>query len=355
MRGHLTRRSFLTTLAVITPMALGAGCGFRERITAALRDAPQEESAVVEDTSEVALFILPGSSTEQIANQLREAGVIRSALAFRLRARQSGLDGSFQAGQHVLRRNMTVDQAIQALQKAVPQERSLTLIEGWRREEIADHLQEQSAFDASEFLALTAGTDFERDFLAERPDSASLEGYLFPDTYRVHLDTTTSQFISNLLDQFARKIRGPVEEGFAANGLTVHQAVTLAAIIEREAQVPDERPVIASVFYNRLRIGMHLGADPTIQYALGYQESEGRWWKKALTYDDLKVESPYNTYVNLGLPPGPICNPGLASLQAAAAPAQSDYYFFVATGDGSHVFSRTLEEHNANVRKYQPS
>ena len=114
-----------------------------------------------------------------------------------------------------------------------------------------------------------------------------------------------------------------------------------------------ERPLIASVFYNRLNVNMHLGADPTVQYALGYQESEGRWWKKALTFDDLKVASPYNTYVNLGLPPGPICNPGLASLQAVAAPAQSDFYFFVATGDGSHVFSRTFEEHNANIRKYQ--
>ena len=355
MRNYLTRRSILTTLAVIAPMALGAGCGFRERITAALRDAPVEEPAVPEDTSEVVLFILPGSTTEQIADQLREAGVIRSALAFRLRARQSGLDGSFQAGQHVLRRNMTTDQAIQALQKAVSQERSLTLIEGWRREEMAAYLEAQSAFTASEFLGLTTGTGFERDFLADKPESATLEGYLFPNTYRIHVDTTANQFVASLLDQFARQIRGAVGEGFTANGLSIHQAVTLAAIIEREAQVPAERPLIASVFYNRLAINMHLGADPTVQYALGYQESENRWWKKALTYDDLKVDSPYNTYVNLGLPPGPICNPGLASLQAVAAPAQSDYYFFVATGDGSHVFSRTFEEHNANIRKYRPS
>ena len=301
------------------------------------------------------LTIPPGSTTDQIADQLREAGVIRSALAFRLRARQSGLDGSFQAGQHVLRRNMSVDEAIEALQKAEVQDRVLTLIEGWRREEIAVYLETQNALSASEFLTLTAGAGFERDFLKERPDTASLEGYLFPDTYRIENETTTTEFIEGLLNQFSRKIGGGVSDGFQVNGLNIHQAVTLAAIVEREAQAPAERPMIASVFYNRLNVNMHLGADPTVQYALGYQESEGRWWKKALTYEDLRVASPYNTYANVGLPPGPICNPGLASLQAVAAPAQSDFYFFVAKGDGSHVFSRTLEEHNANVRKYQPS
>ena len=175
------------------------------------------------------------------------------------------------------------------------------------------------------------------------------------DTYRIEPETTTEEFVDRLLDQFASKIGGAVREGFQANGLDVHQAVSLAAIVEREAQVTAERPLIASVFYNRLRIGMRLQADPTVQYALGYQDSEGRWWKKALTYDDLRVESAYNTYANAGLPPGPICNPGLASLQAVSAPATTDYYYFVAVGDGSHVFSRTLEEHNANVRKYRSS
>jgi UPF0755 protein len=261
----------------------------------------------------------------------------------------------FQAGQHVLQRNMTVDEAIQALQKAETHERILTLIEGWRREEMAAYLQTQDALDPSEFLALTSSADIAHEILATRPAGATLEGYLFPDSYRIEPETTTKQFVESLLNQFARKIAGAVGEGFQTNGLTVHQAVTLAAIIEREAQVPAERPTIASVFYNRLRINMHLGADPTVQYALGYQESEERWWKKALTYDDLEVASPYNTYVNLGLPPGPICNPGLASLQAVAAPATTEFYFFVATGDGSHVFSRTFEEHNANVRKYRPS
>ena len=349
MRNHHSRRALIHLLAITALSPIAASCDIGERVADSLLGSAEE------DDSEVVLNIPPGSTTDQIADQLREAGVIRSALAFRLRARQSGLDGSFQAGQHVLRRNMSVDEAIEALQKAEVQDRVLTLIEGWRREEIAAYLETQNALSASEFLTLTAGAGFEREFLTERPDTASLEGYLFPDTYRIENETTTTEFIEGLLNQFSRKIGGGVSDGFQVNGLNIHQAVTLAAIVEREAQAPAERPMIASVFYNRLNVNMHLGADPTVQYALGYQESEGRWWKKALTFEDLRVASPYNTYANVGLPPGPICNPGLASLQAVAAPAQSDFYFFVAKGDGSHVFSRTLEEHNANVRKYQPS
>ena len=349
MSKYHTRRTLLRAVLATASLQIAAGCGFLNRTSESATE-PQREVG-----GEVVLTIPPGSTTEQIAELLREAGVIRSTLAFRLRARQSGVDGSFQAGQHVLRRNMTVDEAIQALQQAEVQDTVLTLIEGWRREEMAAYLQGQNALNASEFLTLTASGRFERSFLADRPDSASLEGYLFPDTYRIERETTTREFIESLLDQFARKIGGAVSEGFQANGLNVHQAVTLAAIIEREAQVAAERPVIASVFYNRLRIGMPLQADPTVQYAHGYQDSEGRWWKKTVTYDDLRVESPYNTYANAGLPPGPICNPGLAALQAVAAPATTDYYYFVAVGDGSHVFSRTLDEHNANVRKYQSS
>ena len=349
MGNYVTRRIVLRTLLAAAPISLAAGCGFGDRIADAVA-GPESE-----DNTEVVLEIPLGSTTEQIANQLRDAGVIRSALAFRMRARQSGLDGSFQAGQHVLRRNMSVDEAIQALQKAEVRDRALTLIEGWRREEIAAYLQTQRLLNASEFLALTLSANFERDFLADLPATSTLEGFLFPDTYRIENETTTTQFIESLLDQFSRKIDGGVDNGFQANGLSTYQAVTLAAIVEREAQVAAERPVIASVFYNRLRIGMPLQADPTVQYALGYQESEGRWWKRALTYDDLRVASPFNTYANAGLPPGPICNPGLASLQAVSAPATTDYYYFVAVGDGSHVFSRTLDEHNANVRKYQSS
>lgn len=138
--------------------------------------------------------------------------------------------------------------------------------------------------------------------------------------------------------------------------MSVYQAVTLASIVEREAVIPDERPLIASVFLNRLRKGMYLNADPTVQYALGYQKQGHTWWKRPLLLEDLDVDSPYNTYRHPGLPPGPICNPGLDSLKAVANPAHTDYYYFVANdvaGDGSHVFAKTLEEHQANIKKYR--
>ena len=346
----VARRTVLRGLAAAAGAGLAAGCGLLDATLGGAEDGSADAGG------EVALTIAPGSTTSQIAEQLREAGVIRSALAFRLRARQQGVDGAFQAGDYVLRRDMKVDDVIQALQRAYAAEQSLTLIEGWRREEIAAYLQARGTFDGNQFLALTAGggQEFARDFLAERPPGASLEGYLFPDTYRVLPETTTGDFIGRLLDQFGRQVAGPVGQGLRASGLTLHEAVTLAAIIEREAMVAAERPTIAGVFFNRLRVNMPLGACASIQYALGYQEAEGRWWKRLLSYDDLEVDSPYNTYRLVGLPPGPICNPGLGSLQAVAAPAATDFYYFVATGDGSHVFSRTLEEHNANVRKYQP-
>ena len=139
--------------------------------------------------------------------------------------------------------------------------------------------------------------------------------------------------------------------------LTLEQVVTLASIVEREAQKPSERPIIASVFLNRLKAGIPLQADPTVQYAVANGSAASvqqyTYWKKELTVDDLKLDSPYNTYVNAGLPPGPIANPGLASIQAVVRPATTDYLFFVAKGDGSHVFAETLEEHLRNVEKYR--
>ena len=355
-RGQGTRRAMLAALGAAALASTAAGCGIGKDLADSVLGGSGEDTTAPADGGEVTLTILPGSTTEQIANQLRDAGVIRSALAFRLRARQQGLDSALQAGEHVLRRDMSVDEALAALQRAYTPEQSLTLIEGWRREEMAAYFQAKGMLDAHEFLTLTSegSNAFTHDFLAERPAGASLEGYLFPDTYRVLPDTTTRGFVQRLLDQFGKQVSGGVREGIRSSGLSLHEAVTLAAIIEREAQVAAERPLIAGVFFNRLRVNMPLGACTTIQYALGYQEAEGRWWKQILSYADLEVASPYNTYRLVGLPPGPICNPGLGSLQAVAAPEATDYYYFVATGDGSHAFSRTLDEHNANVRKYQP-
>jgi UPF0755 protein len=202
-----------------------------------------------------------------------------------------------------------------------------------------------------------SGGDFDHDFLADRPEGVtSLEGFLFPDTYEFPSDATARDVIARMLDTFGQRFTPELREQARAQGLTVYQAVTLASIVEREAVLPEERPIIASVFLNRLRAGMHLNADPTVQYALGYQGEGHGWWKRPLLLEDLEVDSPYNTYRHVGLPPGPICNPGLAALEAVVNPADTRYLYFVANdvaGDGSHVFAETLEEHNANIAKYR--
>jgi len=182
------------------------------------------------------------------------------------------------------------------------------------------------------------------------PAGASAEGFLAPGPYILSRAIPADQLVSALLEGFSARLTPELENGFAAQGLTVYQAVTLASIIQREAVAPGEMPMIASVFYNRLAIDMPLQADPTVQYALGYNLPQGTWWTNPLSGEDLLFDSPYNTYVYGGLPPGPISNPGIEALQAVAAPAQSNYYYFQARCDGSglHNFAETLEQHWQN-------
>jgi UPF0755 protein len=185
----------------------------------------------------------------------------------------------------------------------------------------------------------------------EIPPDASLEGYLFPDSYRFPRQITVDKFIQTLLENFRIKVDSEMLTGFQNLGLTLHQAVTLASLVQREAIVEDEMPLIASVFLNRLSAGMRLDSDPTVQYALGYDSDRKTWWKIPLSTDDLKIISPYNTYLLTGFPAGPISNPGLSALKAIASPAQTSNYYFRATCDGSgrHNFSQTYEEHQQNA------
>ena len=194
-------------------------------------------------------------------------------------------------------------------------------------------------------------------FLADRPAGSptDLEGFLFPDTYQFPKDSEATRVVSIMLQNWDRRVSADLREKAAARGLTLYEVVTLASIVEREAVVDGERPTIAGVYLNRLAREMRLEADPTVQYALGRDATTGRWWTP-LTIDQVQnTDSPYNTYRVGGLPPGPICNPGLASIRAVANPEQTDYLYFVANkraGDGSHIFALTFDEHLANVRQY---
>ncbi len=294
----------------------------------------------------------PGESVSQIARNLQAAGLVRDGDLFRLYVRYYDLDVKINAGVFALRPNMNIPQIAQALQRGMAEEVQITIPEGKRLEEVAELLEQQLGISADEFTRLARRTNYNYPFLKDLPADASLEGFLFPDTYRLPTNPTALDVLLKMLDNYGQRV-APLMEQADLQGRTPYQALTIASIVEREAVLPAERPLIASVYLNRLKIGMALQADPTTQYALGYQPDQQTWWKRGLTLEDLRYADPagYNTYVNPALPPGPIASPGLSSIQAVLAPAQTEYLYFVANcnQDGGHQFSLTFEEHQSKL------
>lgn len=308
---------------------------------------------VSNDPTPQRFVVEPGMSVADIGRRLAAQGLIRDSELFRIYMRLNGLDAGVKAGAFTLRPNMSIEQIALALQRSQANEVQVTIPEGLRREEIAELLQTQIGVSADEFKRLTArASDYSYPFLQGLPGDATLEGYLFPDTYRLPENPTAQDVVLRMLDNFEAKA-GTLLANAAQQNKTSRDIVTMASIVEREAVIASERPMIASVYWNRLGIGQPLQADPTTQFALGYQPDQQTWWKKGLTLDDLKYEDPagYNTYVNPALPPGPIASPGLSALQAALLPAQTNFFYFVAAcnGDGTHQFSITFEEHRAKL------
>jgi UPF0755 protein len=257
---------------------------------------------------------------------------------------------------------MSMPQIAEKLQQPQIEEIVVTVPEGMRAEEVADLLNVRSITDGEAFLSMVRGGSASARALGEYsfvPDGlASLEGYLFPDTYRLPAQATPADLIRRMLDNFGQRVTSDVLAPATAAGRGLGQVVTMASIVEREARLADERPIIASVYWNRVSGacsaetgGAYLQADPTVQYAAG---RPGEWWWKPPSVEAYQqIQSPYNTYLRPGLPPGPIASPGLSAIRAAAEPAQTSYCFFLAMGDGSHVFASTLAEHQANIARYQ--
>jgi UPF0755 protein len=298
---------------------------------------------------EMVFVVTPGESVVSISERLQSANLIKDATTFRDYLIWTGLDTSVQAGTYRLSAGQTGVEIAQALQNPAPADAVLVVLPGWRMEEIAAALATSGLDIASaDFLAAASVPGAIPDFL---PAGATAEGCLYPDRYILPRSTTAAQLVSVLLSDFSVHLTTDLREGFSRHNLTIYEAVTLASIIEREAVVEEEMPPIASVFYNRLAIGMKLESDPTVQYSLGYNTLQGTWWTNPLSWSDLKFDSPFNTYVYGGLPPAPISNPGLTALQAVAFPAQTPYYFFRARCDGSgrHNFAETFEQHQQNA------
>ena len=307
--------------------------------------------------------IVPGEPARFVAQRLFAEGFIHDPDLFNLYLRVTGLERRVEAGNFILDETMTIPQIAEALQTALFEEIPVTIPEGFRAEEIAERLAENNVMESDRFLAavraprsLSIFDDY--DFLSDLPANGSLEGFLFPDTYRFPVFASTPELVlAPFLNNFEAKVGESGLRG-GSGGLTGRNLITMASIVEREAVQADERPLIASVYLNRLNGvcvgevgGTYLQADPTVQYARG---TVGNWWWKPQRIEEYAtVTSPYNTYLYQGLPPGPIASPGLSAITSTQNPTPSDLCFFVATGDdGRHVFARTLAEHQQNLQIY---
>lgn len=298
---------------------------------------------------------------DEIAQLLADNGLINSETYFTSRMRVLSVE--LEPGSYRITKGMSVGEIIDTITGsssgsggsggssggAITETLSITVIEGWRTEQIAEKLVElgwNGTFE--EFMDAARNYPTENySFLADRPEGSSLEGYLFPDTYNFTPDSSANEIIESMLNNFDMKVPQDMRDRAGEMGLTLYQVLTFASLVEREAAVSEERPIIADIYEKRYAEGWRLEADPTVQYALG---TPGNWWPE-LTGDDLYDDSPYNTYQVDGLPPGPIANPGYSSIRAVLFPADSPYYYFFARGDGSgyHLFATTPDEQQQNI------
>lgn len=294
--------------------------------------------------------ISPGTGTQSIGEQLEKAGIIRSSLAWDLWAkylRRQNSKGSFKAGTYELSPDESLPEVAEKIWNGEVVFNSFTIPEGWSLNQMATYFEEKGFFPKQDFL--TAASTIDRTRYPWIPsDLPNLEGFLYPDTYKIAPGNNTPQVIVEQMLRRFEEVALPVyQKAKAETSLSLKEWVTLASIVEKEAVVPNERSLIAGVFTSRLQKGMRLESDPTVEYGLGIRQTAD----KPLTLNQVKTPSPYNTYLKPGLPPTPIAAPGLASLQATLYPQETDYLFFVARYDGTHVFSRTLKEHEAAVVK----
>lgn len=290
--------------------------------------------SVSSDKSTKVFVIEKGTGVSGVAERLKEDNLIKSELIFKIYIKQNNLTDKIQAGSYKLSPSMSVQELVKTLNTG-NEDIWVTLIEGWRVEEMAERLNKQLGIDKKDFL------------------KNAKEGYMFPDTYLFPRQASVEYITSTLRKTFDNRFTDNLRSQIRSKGFTEDQGVILASIVEREGRSEGVKKMIASILLKRIKIGMGLNADATIQYALGYQPQEKSWWKRNLSMDDLQVDSPYNTYLHVGLPPTPICNPGLLSLQAVAnADPSTPYLYYYHDSKGNSYYGKTLEEHNQNVANH---
>ncbi len=335
----------------------GAPVDFLQTTAARLRIASRQDDLnrpISSDTTPVRFTIEPGDTPRGIAQKLAGESLIVDPELFVDYVRVSDMDVELEAGTYFLQRSQNIPEIAQALTDSRSSQFPFRILEGWRLEEIAEVIDDNPyfGFSGADFLRVVGpGAPQDADFaeLVGLPPGASLEGFLFPDTYQLPAVVTPEMLRDILTQQFIAEIGSDVPRDAAANDLTLFEVVTLASIVQREAVREDEHPRIASVYLNRLRDGMKLDADPTVQYGIGFDGDT--WWPQITQADYTDAVHPYNTYLNTGLPPGPIANPGIAAIRAVVNPEETPYFYFRARCDGSgyHNFAVTFEEQVANA------
>jgi len=285
------------------------------------------------DDTQIPFRVENGQGVRIIATNLASEKLIRSPIAFFLFVKFRGIETKLQAGDFRLYKSMDARAIAERLTHGY-EDVWVTTLEGWRNEEIANVLSKNLDIPTTEFLKLAK------------------EGYMFPDTYRIPRDATAGAVVNMFRMTFDEKVSDSMQQTAKKYGLSIDEMVTLASMVEREGKTDDDRPVIAGVLLKRLTAGWPLQVDATLQYALGYQPKEKSWWKKALTIQDKSIDSQYNTYSTIGLPPAPICNPGLSSIRAVTSPKETEYWYYIHDPSGNVHFAETIEQHNANVDRY---
>ena len=285
------------------------------------------------DTTPVLFVVRPGEGARSIATNLAEANVIRSPTAFFLQVKLLRIETNLQAGDFRLNRAMSSGEIAQELTHGFL-DVWVTMLEGWRVEEVANRLAKDLDIPEAEFLKVAR------------------EGYMFPDTYLIPRDASAAAIAKIFSDTFNQKVTDQMRADATQTGLTFDEVVILASIVEREGRTGEDRPVIAGILLKRLDAGWPLQADATLQYALGYQPNEKSWWKKSLITADKKIRSPHNTYLNPGLPPAPISNPGLDSIKAVIYPKDSAFWYYIHDAEGNVHYATTIEEHTDNIATY---
>jgi len=297
--------------------------------------------------------IMKGQGSKEISIALERQGIIKSGFIFRMYVLARGAAKKLQAGEYSLSSGMSIPEIVDKLVLGQILKEKITIIEGWNLKDIGQYFEEKGICSSEDFLKLVTQENFSQDFacpcgdfLKDKPKNLGLEGYLFPDTYEISASEKLEDIVRKILVNFDRKLTGGLRTEIKSQDKTIFEIMTMASLIEKEVNTLEDKKIVSGIFWKRLKIGKPLESCATIAYILGVNK-----WR--YSFDDTRIKSPYNTYLNRGLPLGPICNPGMESIIATIYPEESDYWYYLSTKEGKTIFSRTIEEHNIAKAKYQ--